>query len=106
MHGLRICRRVHGDGGDALLAAGALDAQRDLAAVGDQDLAEHYSTTTSASPYSTGWPEVTRMRVTVPARAALIWLKVFIASISSSVCPTATAWPGVTNGAMPGSAER
>jgi hypothetical protein len=32
---------MNGDGGDAQLAAGALDAQRDLAAIGDQDLLEH-----------------------------------------------------------------
>ena len=32
---------VHGDGADPELAAGADDAQRDLAAVGDEDFAEH-----------------------------------------------------------------
>ena len=32
---------VHGDRLDAELAAGADDAQRDLAAIGDQDLLEH-----------------------------------------------------------------
>ena len=32
---------MHGDGRDAELLAGAHDAQRDLAAVGDQDLFEH-----------------------------------------------------------------
>ena len=41
MHGVGVGGGVHGDGGDAELAAGALDAQRDLAAVGDQDLVEH-----------------------------------------------------------------
>ena len=34
---------VDGDGADAELLAGADDPQRDLAAVGDQDLAEHVS---------------------------------------------------------------
>jgi hypothetical protein len=32
---------VHGHGFDAQLAAGAQNAQRDLAAVGDNDLFEH-----------------------------------------------------------------
>ena len=47
---------------DAQLAAGEDDAQRDLAAVGDQDLLEHRLVTTSSrmaksrSPYCTGWP--------------------------------------------------
>ena len=49
---------MHRDGLDAHLAAGAQDAQRDLAAIGDQDLVEHgarrYSMISSGSPYSTG----------------------------------------------------
>jgi hypothetical protein len=32
---------MHGDGADAHLAAGAMDAKRDLAAIGYQDLFEH-----------------------------------------------------------------
>ena len=32
---------VHGDGLDAQLAAGAQDAQRDLAAIGDDDFFQH-----------------------------------------------------------------
>ena len=32
---------MHRDGLDPHLAAGALDAQRDLAAIGDQDFFEH-----------------------------------------------------------------
>ncbi len=39
----RVGVAVHGDRRDAHLAAGADDAQRDLAAVGDQDLLEHQS---------------------------------------------------------------
>ena len=42
MHRVGIGGRMHGDGGDAHFAAGALDAQRDLAAVGDEDLLEHF----------------------------------------------------------------
>ena len=58
--------------GDAELLAGAQDPERDLAAIGDQDLVEHrgarapvrYSMITSGSPYSTGWPLPTKMAVT------------------------------------------
>ena len=39
-----VGRRVHGDGLDAEFAAGAEDAQRDLAAIGDDDLVEHRRT--------------------------------------------------------------
>ena len=38
---LAVGGRVHGDGLDAELAAGADDADGDLAAVGDQDALEH-----------------------------------------------------------------
>ncbi len=66
---------VHGDGLDAELAAGAQDAQRDLAAVGDDDLLEHgrgaYSTTNSGWPNSTGSPLRAMMEV---MRAGLVGL--------------------------------
>jgi hypothetical protein len=41
MHRVGVGGGMHGDRLDAHLAAGADDAQRDLAAVGDQDLLEH-----------------------------------------------------------------
>ena len=41
VHGVLIRGRMHRDGGDAELLAGAQHAQRDLAAVGDQDFFEH-----------------------------------------------------------------
>ena len=41
MHRVGIGRRMHGDGGNPHLAAGALDAKRDFSAIGDQDFAEH-----------------------------------------------------------------
>ena len=65
-----------------------------------------HSTIINGSPYSTGVPGSIRMRVTVPARGALIWLKVFIASISSRVWPCATLAPSVTKGGCPGSDDR
>ena len=40
MHRLGIGGGVHRDGRNAQLAAGPLDAKRDLAAVGDEDLLE------------------------------------------------------------------
>ena len=60
MHGVAVGRRMDRHRLDAHLAAGAMDAERDLAAVGDQDLVEHradasYSTIISGSPNSTGW---------------------------------------------------
>ena len=41
MHGVGVGGGMDGDGADAHLAAGAVDAERDLAAVGDQDFFEH-----------------------------------------------------------------
>ena len=41
MHGVGVGGRMHRDGGDAELLAGAQDAQRDLAAIGYEDLVEH-----------------------------------------------------------------
>ena len=71
MHGVGVGGGMDGDGLDAEFLAGAQDAERDLAPVGDQDLVEHgpYSMTASGWPYSTGWASSTRMRVTVPERA-------------------------------------
>ena len=54
MHRIGVGGRMHRDGADAHLAAGAVDAQRDLAAIGDEHLLEHlgarYSSTMSAWP--------------------------------------------------------
>ena len=41
MHGVGVGGGMHGDGRNAELLAGAQDAQRDLAAIGDQDFIEH-----------------------------------------------------------------
>src|SRR3546814_10689055 len=45
MHGVGGGGGVHGYRLDAHLAAGAMDPERDLAAVGDQDLLEHWHLT-------------------------------------------------------------
>ena len=44
MHRVGIGGRVHRDRLDAHLVAGAVDAQRDLAAVGDQQLLDRHGT--------------------------------------------------------------
>ncbi len=61
MHGVGVGGRMHGDGRDAEFLAGAQDAKRDLAAIGDQDLVEHrrvrrrrHSMIINGSPNSTG----------------------------------------------------
>ena len=41
MHGVGVGGRMDRDGADAHLAAGAVDAERDFAAICDQDLFEH-----------------------------------------------------------------
>ena len=41
IHRMRVGGRMHRDGFDSELVAGAMDAQRDLAAIGDQHLLEH-----------------------------------------------------------------
>ena len=89
MHGVGVGGRVHRHRGDAELFRGPQDAQGDLAPVGNEDLVEHrhYSMTNRGSPYSTGVPSSTKIAVTVPARGAVISLKVFMASTSSTLSP-------------------
>jgi hypothetical protein len=65
---------MHGDGLDAQLAAGAQDAQGDLAAVGDDDLFRAwrgYSMMNSGWPNSTGSPFLASMAVTVAGLVGL-----------------------------------
>src|SRR5918912_616066 len=52
--------------------------------------------TSSGSPYSTGWPSSTKIAVTVPARGAVMSLKVFIASMRRSLSPASTLEPTST----------
>ena len=70
MHRVGVGGGMHRDGRDAELLAGAQHAQRDLAAVGDQDFFEHrfmrrsraaHSMIISGSPNSTGWPSSIRI---------------------------------------------
>src|SRR3990167_2430237 len=60
-HGVTVGFRMDDDRLQSHFLARAVDAQRNLAAVGDQDFADvawfghDYSIRTSGSPYSTGW---------------------------------------------------
>ena len=45
------------------------------------------------APYSTAWPSLARMRLTVPARGAGMWFMVFIASMITTVWPSLTVAP-------------
>ena len=111
MHRVAVGGRMDGDGLDAHLAAGAVDTERDLAAVGDEDLVEHrhrgpYSTIISGSPNSTGRAFSIRTCMTVPALGALIGLNVFMASMISRVWPAVTLSPTDTKFGLPGSGAR
>ena len=107
MHGVGIGGGMDRDGLDAELLARAMDAQCDLAAVRDEDLLEHgYSSTSRTSPYSTGAPFSTAMLATVPPRGLRIGFITFIASTMTSVWPSRTLSPTLTNGGAPGSAPR
>ena len=107
MHGLGVRGRVHRHRLECQLAAGPLDTERDLATIGDEDFLEQ-TTHSRISSFAVFHRRAvgTKMRATVPALGALIWLNVFIASISSSVWPAVTRWPTVTKGGAPGSGER
>lgn len=101
MHRIGIGRRMHRHRLDAHLAAGPQDAQRDFAAVGDQDLLEHgrgrsrrQSRRISGCPNSTGPPSSTSTARTVPGRGAVIGFITFIASTIIRVWPAATRSPG------------
>jgi hypothetical protein len=91
---------VDGDGLDAEFAAGALDAQRDLAAVGDEDFSIIRSRTAVGCI-----PPAVRSRpgssTHVPARSDSIWFRIFIASMMHRMSPTLTCCPSSTNALLP-----
>ena len=97
MHGVGVGGRMHGDGRDAELLAGAQHAQRDLAAIGYEDFFEHrrellrqQRTEPSLDDHQrlAEFDRLARPRPgsasTRPARGAGIWFMVFIASMISS----------------------
>jgi hypothetical protein len=99
---------------DAHLAAGALDAQGDLAAVGDQDFLEHGCalacapsiSTNSGWPYSTAWPFSPRIWVMVPVLSASISFRIFMASMMQMVSPSLTALAHVDKRLGAGAGDR
>src|SRR5258708_22388462 len=89
------------------LMAGAMDSERDLAAVGDQQLLDlHQPMITSGWSNSIGWASATMIFLTTPPSGAVIRFITFIASTMSKVSPALTCLPTSMNGAAPGSAER
>src|SRR3954469_4551793 len=89
---LGIGFRVHHHGPDAHLAARALDTERDLTAIGDQDFFEHQARMKRGWPYSTGWPFSTRIAFTLPEASASISFISFIASLMQIWLPALIAW--------------
>src|SRR6185436_15366884 len=107
--GFGIGFRVHRHRANAHLTARALDAKRDLATVGDQDLFKHrrrYPMTNRGWPYSTGWPFSTRMAFTTPATSVSISFISFIASTMQTVSPCFTVCPTSTKALASGEGDR
>jgi thiazole synthase len=98
---------MDGDGLDAHFVARAVDPERDLAAVGDQQLFDrHQPMITSGWSNSTGWASATMIFLTTPPPGAVIGFITFIASMISRVSPALTASPTLMNGSAPGSGDR
>jgi len=98
-----VNRGVHGDGLDVQFTAGAQYAQRNLAAVRNDDFVQHaigsrYSITNSGWPNSTGSPFFAMIAVTRPDRSHSIWFIIFIASMMQRTWPSLTSSPSETKG--------
>jgi hypothetical protein len=110
VHRIGVRCRMDRDRLDPHFVAGAVDPERDLAAIGDQDLLDRhvdlYSMITSGWSNSTGCAFSTSNWRTVPALGAVIGFITFIASMITSVSPALTVAPGMTNGADPGSPDK
>ena len=106
MHGVGVGGGMDRDGGDAHFLAGAVDAKRDLAAIGDEDFFEH------SVDDAEGLAELDRLAVvdadflTLPPLGAVIGFMVFIASTMNSVSPSFTVWPTLMKAGLPGSGDR
>src|SRR5262249_61432018 len=88
------------------LLAGTDDAERNFAAIGDQDLIKHFyfrgRMAKSGWPYSTGWPLVASRFTTSPQTSDSISFISFMASIMHSTWPACTTSPGFTKGGVLG----
>ena len=97
---------IHGDGTDAEIAAGADDAQRDLAAIGNQELSGTLLTRAGSRT------EIRRIRPAavlhqlarrrVPRASDSISFISFIDSMMQSTCPRSHRSPTFTKGGEPG----
>src|SRR3954447_17017948 len=95
------------DGLDAHFVAGAVDSERDFAAVGNQQLVDlHQPMITSGWSNSTGCASATMIFLITPPSGAVIGFITFIASTISKVSPALTESPTSTNGLASGSGER
>src|SRR5207302_4581956 len=107
VHRVGIGRRMDRHRPDAHFVTGAVDSERDLAAVGDQQLLDlHQPMITSGWSNSIGWASATMIFLTTPPSGAVIGFMTFIASTISKVSPTLTGLPTSMNGAAPGSGDR
>src|SRR5690606_19474412 len=91
------------------LAAGALDAGRDLAAIGDQQPMSHADTgriRTRTCPAATASSSAASIVSTVPSTGVRTGSIDFIASISSTVSPAATRAPASTKRGAEGAGAR
>src|SRR4051794_2620500 len=97
---------MYRDGLDAHLVTRAVDSERDLAAVRDQQLLDwHQPMITSGWSNSTGWASATMIFLIVPPSGAVIGFITFIASTMHRVSPALTGLPTSMNGAAPGSGD-
>jgi hypothetical protein len=108
MHRVGVRGRVNRDRLDAHLVAGAVNAQRNLAAIGDQQLLDRHR----LGEQDQRLVEFDRLSVLdsncliTPPRGAVIGFITFIASTISRVSPALTVSPTLTNGSAPGSGRR
>src|SRR5262249_1284859 len=103
--------RVDGDGLQPELTARAHDAERDLPAVGDEDLVQRRrgqlgSSALMSCPASTSSSFSTRKRATTPSASLRISWNVFMISISPTTSPAAIVSPSSTNGSASGDGRR
>ncbi|MNU55664.1 hypothetical protein D3C71_447460 [compost metagenome] len=111
--------RIDHDGLQAEFTAGALHAECDFAAIGDEDAVEcplpgcflwkcciHHSNSSTGCPSSTSSPSLAMNLAILPLRSALTVLNTFIASMMKSSCPSLTSSPASAKGAEPGLGAR
>ncbi len=110
VHRVGVGGRMDCDRLDAHLVARAVDAQGNLAAVGDQEFFDGHGVAqpmvNSGWSNSTGWLFSTCTASSVPDAGATIGFMTFIASMIRIVSPAFTAEPTLAKLGAPGSGER